>query len=348
MNAAHVFPLTRRHFVGSAGALAGSVILGVPGWAEAATKLTVNVVGFTLGIHIPLHATLGEGLAAETGQEAPDVVRIDKLPVITQSVMSGASQIGDGDIVTTLRAIEAGASLKIIGLSYNSTSLVYVGNGKTVRSLEDLAQPGKVVAVNSSGDFTYLTLVGPLRDKGIALDKLTVIDIGGSGNRVRALMAGKVDAVPMHIDQAMELASQGDYPIILKPWEVYKAWFGEVLFCDERWLAAPENRETAVAFIRAQLKSFRRANDDFGWYADMFRKYTTAPNGKSMGDDQIKAGWEILSRDVKAWPGSMETLTVENFENLLPVFKETGALNGTIDMSKALDLSILEEAKKGL
>ena len=41
--------------------------------------------------------------------------------------------------------------MKIIGLVFNSTSLVFVVNGNKVKQLQDFQKPDTVVAVNSVG-----------------------------------------------------------------------------------------------------------------------------------------------------------------------------------------------------
>jgi NitT/TauT family transport system substrate-binding protein len=340
--------LTRRSLLAASAGLALGGARMPLALAQAGRSLKVNVAGFSLGIHIPAISALREGIAAVPGYAPCEVIRIDKLPMITQSVLGGSSEIADGDVVTTLKAAEAGADIKIIGLAFNSTSLIFVANGKRVKKLEDLQEPGRVVAVNSIGDFTHVMLIGPLLKRGVDLSKITITEIGGSGNRMRALIAGKVDAVPIHVDQAASVQKEGDFPILLRPWAEYKAWFGEVFFTTGAWLQKPENRKAAVDLMRATLVAFRKADTDFAWYAGQYRKHATVKDAAKEGDDTIRSAWSTLKDEVKAWPPSMDTLTPENFQELMPVYKAAGALNGSLDMRKVVDRSILEEALKGL
>ncbi len=340
--------LTRRSVLGSAAGLAAAGAFPYPLLAQTPPKLTINIVGFTLGIHIPAISAFREGFAKIGNNPQPDVVRIDKLPVIIQSVVSGAAQIGNGDVITALRAAEAGADLRIIGLGFSTTSLVFVANADRVKTLADLGAPERVVAVNSIGDFTHAMLIGPLKKAGVDVAKLTVIEIGGSGNRTKALLSGKVDAVPIHVDQAAALAGQGNYKILLKPWEEYDAFFGEVIFTTGEFLAKPENRQAAVDLMRSVVLAFRQANSDFDWYLDQYRKYSTAPNAKDITAEQLKPAWETLRSDVKAWPGSMETLTPATFAKLIPLYQTASGLGGTVDINKVIDRSVLDAALKGI
>ena len=223
-------------------------------FAQAKRTLEVPLPAFTLAIHIPFVAAMREILPTVGAYEPANLVRFDSLRVITQTVVSGSHDVADGDAITTLRATEAGADLKIIGLAFNSTSLVFVVNGKKIKSLTDLQRPDTVVAVNSMGDFTHVMLIGPLLKRNVDLSKVTVVEIGGSGARVRALLSGRVDAVPIHFDQAVALSQQGDYPIMIEPWKEYQAWFGEVLFATGAWLKKPENERAAIDLLKATAR----------------------------------------------------------------------------------------------
>jgi NitT/TauT family transport system substrate-binding protein len=334
-----------------AGALGGGILeaaAGRPAWAQAGRVLDIPVVGFTLGIHVPSMAAMKEILPTLPGYAAAKTTRFASQRVITQTIVSGSGDIGAGDPIITLRAAEAGADVKIIGLVFNSTSLVFVVNGNKVKQLQDLQKPDTVVAVNSKGDFTHVLLVGPLLKRGVDLGKVTVVEIGGSGARTKALLAGRVDAVPVHFDQAFDIAKQGNYPVLLDPAKEYKAWFGEVYFATSDWLKKPENKRAAVDLLKANLIAFRKASSDYAWFAGQYRKHSTVEKAAEQGDDVIKPVWEVLVKQVNAFPGNMDTFTVQNFKDLVPVYKAAEALEGKVDVAKIVDRTCLDQALKEL
>ena len=102
-----------------AGVAAGGVLgLGAcrRGDESGPRRIGVHTVGSTLGIHTPAIAAWSELLGEVPGYGPATITRLDRLPVVTQSIISGAGDIGDGDILTTLRAIRAGLSdLRILG-----------------------------------------------------------------------------------------------------------------------------------------------------------------------------------------------------------------------------------------
>ncbi len=330
------------------GILGGRLTGSVPAWAQSGRVLDIGIVGFTLGIHIPSVAAMKEVLPTFPGYAAAKTTRFASQRVITQTIVSGQGDIGAGDPIITMRAAEAGADVKIFGLVFNNTDLVFVANGNKIKQLQDLEKPGTVVAVNSKGDFTHVLLVGPLLKRGIDLTKVTVVEIGGSGARTRALLAGRVDAVPVHFDQALELAKEGNYPVLLDPAKEYKAWFGEVYFATAEWLGKPENKRAAVDLLKANLIAFRRADKDFAWFADEYRKYSTDKDAAKAPDAAIRPVWDLLRQQVKAWPTNMDTFTVENFKDLIPVYKAAEAIQGTVNVNEVVDRTYLDQALKEL
>jgi len=334
-----------------AGAISGGFLGAAAGrtaWAQAGRVLDIPVVGFTLGIHVPSMAAMKEILPTLPGNAAAKTTRFASQRVITQTIVSGSGDIGAGDPIITLRAAEAGADVKIIGLVFNSTSLVFVVNGNKVKQLQDLQKPEIVVAVNSKGDFTHVLLVGPLLKRGVDLGKVTVVEIGGSGARTKALLAGRVDAVPVHFDQAFDIAKQGNFPVLLDPAKEYKAWFGEVYFATSDWLKKPENKRAAVDLLKANLMAFRKASSDYAWFAAQYRKHSTVEKAAEQGDDVIKPVWEVLVKQVNAFPGNMDTFTVQNFKDLIPVYKAAESLEGKVDVAKIVDRTYLDQALKEL
>ena len=347
--------LSRRDVLKTLALGAGASVLGEPmlaggstAWAQGGRVLDIPIVGFALGSHVPSLVAMKDILPTFPGYAPAKTTRFASQRVITQTIVSGSGDIGGGDPIITIRAAEAGADVKIIGLVFNNTSLVFVVNGNKIKQLQDLQKPEIVVAVNSKGDFTHVLLVGPLLKRGVDLSKVTVVEIGGSGARTKALLAGRVDAVPVHFDQALDLAKQGNYPVLLEPSKEYPAWFGEVYFAMAEWLKKPENKRAAVDLLKAHLIAFRRASKDFAWYADQYRKYSTNPDAAKASNEDLRPVWDTLVGKINSWPGAMEPFTVENFKGLLPVYKAADAIQGTVNIEQVIDRSYLEQAVKEL
>jgi len=108
--------VTRRKLIGSGVSLGVLGSLGIsPPEAIAQSKriLKLNIVANSLGIHIPYMGALNEMLPG-LGYGQPQIDRISRLETITQSILSGSAEVGSGDAISVLRAVQAGADLKII------------------------------------------------------------------------------------------------------------------------------------------------------------------------------------------------------------------------------------------
>ncbi len=330
--------------VGAASLTKGSVPKAA---AQGGRALGINLLGFSLGIHIPSIAAALDLLPATPGYGPPKIARLDQIRTLTQTLIAGAAEIGETDPMTVFRAVESGADLKIIGNVYLNTSLVFVANADKIRDFKDLEKSGVTVAVNGRGDTTFTLLAGPLLKRGVDLKKITIVEIGGSGARMQALMAKRVDAVPMHFDQAAQVATQGNFKVLLEPWKEYRAWINEVWAVNGAWLRKPENQRVAVDLMKTVMIASRRANHDLPWYTEEYRKHATLPNAGQATAEEIRPLWRKLADEVKAWPPG-NAFRVEDFRELLPVYKAADAILGTVKVDQVVDTAYAEQALKEL
>jgi NitT/TauT family transport system substrate-binding protein len=330
--------LTRR------GLLAGSG-LAVSGLARAdgGRSLKINLLGYCLGDHVPTTAAVMEMLPQTPGFAPPQTARIDQMRTVAQTVIAGAAELGETDPIVTMSAVEAGADLKVVGLWYSQTSLVLVADASRIKDYKDLANPANVVAVNQKGDITQVCLLGPLLEAGIDINKISFVEIGGSGARMRALLAGRVQAVPVHLDQAAQMTKDGRFKVIIEPWKAYHPWVNEVWAVTGAWLKEPENEKALVALLKANIAAYRRANTDYAWYADMYRRYATVPDPEKQ-DAVVRPLWEALANEVKSWP-PQDGPAPDDIERLIPLYKAAGAVRGTV---RARDFVVVDYVKQAL
>lgn len=317
-------------------------------FAQSGRVLKINTLASAAAVNVPMQTALRSELQKIAGFAAPEVRPTAKIPQIAQEVIAGASDLGDADVASTLAGAEAGADIKIIGLSYSNTSQVIVVNADKTKSLEDVAANGGTIAVNSIGDFMYVMLLGALAKRNIDAKSINFVEMGSSGDRARALLAGRVDAVPMHVEQAAQLATQGNYQILVRPWQEFDNWFSAVIIATDEWLKADENKAAAVAVVKSVLTSFRQTNADYDWYKARVAEFASSKDLKAAGDDFLKPVWQTLTTEIKAFPGDMGSLNADAFAKVIPVYKQAGALKGTVDLSKVIDRTYLEQALKEL
>lgn len=345
-------PRTRRGVLGlGAGALAAASVESLPRSALAAGGriLKISTLPGFAAVNVPTQTAFRIILGTMPGYAVPELQPTAKIPQIVQQVLAGSAEIGDGDVASTMAAAEAGSDVRIIGLSYNNISMVVVLNGKKHDSLEALARAGGVIAVSGIGDFMYVMIRGVFKKRGIDASKINFVELGSGGDRVRALLAGRVDAIPMHIEDVAPVQSRGgDFKVVVRPWEVYDDWFSAVIMARAQWLEKDENKAAAVAVLKSILTAFRRSDDDFEWFKARTHDYASSDYLKTSTDEILKPVWQTLSRDARAFPRAMEQMTPDEFAKVLPIYKEVGALKGTIDFGKLIDRTYLEQAVREL
>ena len=317
-------------------------------FAQSGRVLKINTLASAAAINVPMQTALRSELQQIAGFAAPEVRPTAKISQIAQEVIAGSADLGDADVASTLAGAEAGADLKIIGLSYSNTSQCIVVNADKTKSLEDVAASSGTIAVNSIGDFMYVMLLGVLKKRNIDPKSVNFVEMGSSGDRARALLAGRVDAVPMHVEQAAQIATQGNFQILVRPWQEYSNWFSAVVVSTGKWLEADENKAAAVAVLKSVLTSFRKTNTDYDWYKARVGEYASSKDLKAAADDFLKPVWQTLTTEIKAFPGDMAPMIPDEFAKVIPVYKEAGVLKGTVDLDKVIDRTYLEQAVKEL
>jgi len=329
-----------------AAGIGGTILLPAVARAQKGRSLHLELQGFSLGIHVPQVMAVRD-LMVQAGYAEPKLDRIESMQVITQSIVASSAEAGDSDVVSALRSTEAGAKVTLVGLVYNSTSQVLVVNADKIKSHEDFKNPENAIALNSRGDFIYVMISGALARNNVDIDDTTIIEMGGSGSRMKALLAGRVAAVPVHFDQAAEVLKQGNFKVLVEPWKVYDRWISEAWLVNRSWLGEKENQRALVDLNKAMITSFRRANADYSYFARGYRKYATVPGAADISDDALRPIWQRLSTEIRAWPddGGFKR---EYFKQLLPVYRQARAVKAEPDLNTAVEPRFVDQALQEL
>ena len=337
--------------LGLGAAMLRGAAVAVPGIGTALAQqrrtLDLQLLGFALGIHVPATAAFMSIMPAMPGYAEPKTARLSEIRMVTQTMIGGSADIGESDPPTVLSAAEAGAQFKIVGKPYDSTSLVFVVNGDRVKTLADLAKPETRVAIGARGDITHVILAAPLLKRGIGLEKMTILELPGSGTRLSALLSGKIDAGSLHFDQVESIMGKGNFQILIEPWKEFTGWTNEVWVVRTEWLRKPENERALTDFLKANLIAFRRANADFDWYLDSFRKYVTLKDADKMTAATLRPIWEKLRTEVRAWPND-GNFSVAAIQAMLPACKAADAIRGTVKVEDIVETRYLQQALKEL
>ena len=166
---------------------------------------------------------------------------------ITPSLIGGSIQIGFINASQLVIADKAGADIVAIGQGADPSPYSLV-TARSVKTLADLR--GKTLSLAEPGDVYAEATKEILRKAGLNPDTDVNIRYGGNSNqRMAALIAGAVDAVPLVPPQDRVLIEQGFNAVAFYP-DYFPNLTLSVTAVTRSWAA--NNSATLKAFMRAQ------------------------------------------------------------------------------------------------
>ncbi len=211
---------------------------------------------------------------------------------VMKSIVAGATESVEITPTSPLAAMEKGAKLKIVASFMPGLNYVLYSK-KDVKDLKDLY--GRTVAVTAPGSFPELLLRTTMQRQGLDPSKVQLIQAGGDPDRVKALLAGKVDAAVAAIEFLHRVEAAHE-KLLVNFAEVLPHWTRNVVVTTDqvikerpddlrRFLVAKtkgvrytlEHRDETIAVM---AKVSKQEPSEVAWVYDWFvRKKLMQPNG---------------------------------------------------------------------
>jgi ABC-type nitrate/sulfonate/bicarbonate transport system substrate-binding protein len=186
----------------------------------------------------------------------------------TRALVAGAVDTVEITPTSPLAAIEKGAKLKIVasfmpGLNY----VLYVK--KDIVDLRGLY--GRVVAVSAPNGFPDLVLRTAMQREGLDPTRLRLVQGGGDPDRVKALIAGKVDATVASIEFLHQL-ERADRRLLIDFSDILPEWTRNVIVTTDRVIR--ERPDELRRFLIAKAKGVRYCLEHRDETIGLMAKYT--------------------------------------------------------------------------
>lgn len=338
--------ISRRRFLIDA-TKAGATVLGGCGaialsphqiWAATEKRsLKFARLTYCLGLHVPGTVGRFEMPVKYYGYGPPVVHKFQKgIEAITMT-LAGTTEFAQCDPVLPIRAAETGKDIKVIASGYEWTTLVVTVNSDKIKTWKDFEKPGIRVGIASKGAMQSAYWNTALKKNGVDMKKVMFIEIGGSGSRMRAFLAGKIDASLQHLDQVWKMEKMGPYKFLAYPNEIFDYWNQEILAVSGKWLKKKENERAAVDVIKGVMRAIKKTREDPDWYVEKYRKWATTKL-KGVTDDDIKKLYNALKNDLGLWPEDLG-YSHEKFDKVRILYQDAGYDKGTV---KTEDLFLME------
>jgi NitT/TauT family transport system substrate-binding protein len=188
-----------------------------------------------------------------------------------QMLVAGTVEASQTIGPTTLAAILRGAPLKIV-MIFNDKPSYWLYSKKAIRGFADLK--GAKVASSTPGSTNDRLLKIVLEKNHVDWKKdLTIIYIGTSDVRIRALLSGAVDAAVLTLPGNLLAKDSGFYELASFESEVGALTGG--VATNEAFLT--KSRDAATRFLRATLKGLKFFNNDREGASRIMAKYMNIP-----------------------------------------------------------------------
>ena len=313
-----------------------ALVVGIAaGWQgllnEASGLETVNLALTNRNFQMALYPIAQErGYMREEGIDVKLILVRSELSI--QAMIAGSFQFSMAGTMGLVNVAKGGAPLKVI-LATNDKVLSWILSKPEVTSLKELK--GKRVAVSGVTSATTIMAKQVLAKHGLNVDRdLSLINTGGTGNSIRALMAGSVDAIVASAGERYAGRPGGFRELVFVGDEVKNSW-GTMATTDQ---LIQENPKLVAGIVKASLKALRFIHKE--------REATIAIAMKFAGLDKNLA--TQMYDDLVGTFTQNGIVDEETQRNDIEVIRQITKTTETIPIQRAYDFRFAREADRQL
>jgi len=276
-------------------------------------------------VSYPVFIAQERGFFEKNGLKA-EIIRINSEPTTYQALISGDIDATSGAPTGLVQSNIQGVPVVSLGSWDNLVSYTMV----TREKIDDLAQlRGKKVGINRLGGKSSLILRVMLEDAGLNTSKdVTLLQLGGSQERLAALIRGGIDAAPVDFVFEPKMKQMGFHLVAGKK----TAFMNGPITVTVAALKA--NRGKWVRFVRAYLEATQYMTTQREGSMEVLKKIIQTDEKETLenGYEQmrIRATVDLVPPEA----------AVENLVKMMTYVDKRAA---TVDRSKLADYSILRE-----
>jgi NitT/TauT family transport system substrate-binding protein len=214
----------------------------------AATELTP----FKIGISAPVVTIVPVWMAETAGLYAKEGLKVEVISTEggsrgLQVLLSGEIQGMHVGLAPVVQANTAGADLRAI-TSTSNTVPITVFTKPSIKDANGLK--GSTIGISTFGSETDIAISLMLKKLGLARKDVTISQVGGSGQRLGALLTGRIDAAPLLQPGIAMAQAKGFYPILDLAAEK-TPWIFDAVVVTKSYMQ--QHRDTVTQFVRAYI-----------------------------------------------------------------------------------------------
>ena len=298
--------------------------VGAGAAASAQERVRIGVPLFPT-VSYPVLIAHEKGIFEKNGLKA-EIIRINSEPTTYQALISGDIDATSGAPTGLIQSNLQGVPVVSLGSWDNLVSYTVMTKDK----IDDLSQlRGKKIGINRLGGKSSLILRVMLEDAGLNTSKdVTLLQLGGSQERLAALVRGGIDAAPVDFAFEPKMKQLGFHLVPSKK----TPFMNGPLTVTTASLKA--NRGKWTRFVKANLEATQYMISNREGSIDVLRKIIGS-NEKETIDYAYEQMRQRVAVDLVAPEAAVE--------NLIKMVAYVDKRATTVDRSKLTDYSILKE-----
>jgi len=276
-------------------------------------------------VSYPVFIAYERGIFEKNGLKA-EIIRINSEPTTYQALISGDIDATSGAPTGLVQSNIQGVPVVSLGSWDNLVSYTMV----TREKIDDLAQlRGKKVGINRLGGKSSLILRVMLEDAGLNTSKdVTLLQLGGSQERLAALIRGGIDAAPVDFVFEPKMKQMGFHLVAAKKTPFMNGPITVTV------ASLKANRGKWVRFVKAYLEATQYMTTNREGSMDVLKRIIQTDDKET-----LENGYEQMRQRATVDLMPPEA-AVENLVKMLTYIDKRAA---TVDRSKLADYSILRE-----
>lgn len=292
--------------------------------ASAQDRVRVGVPLFPT-VSYPVLIAQEKGFFEKNGLKA-EIIRINSEPTTYQALISGDIDATSGAPTGLVQSNLQGVAVVSLGSWDNLVSYTVMTKDK----IDDLSQlRGKKVGINRLGGKSSLILRVMLEDAGLNTSKdVTLLQLGGSQERLAALVRGGIDAAPVDFAFEPKMKQMGFHLVPSKK----TAFMNGPITVTVANLKA--NRGKWVRFVKAYIEATHYMTVNKSGALDVLKKIIASDDRETLDHAyeqmRARATVDLISPDAA-------------IENLVKMMTYVDKRSAGIDRSKLTDYSIVRE-----
>jgi len=254
------------------------------------------------------------------------------------------AQLQSGDVDGFSNAVAGGLGAAIAGIQLVEFALVNPREDYVFITRPDLTSlgqlKGKKIGVLDTTSINYPQALIVLKRANLDAGDVNITIAGGQSSRLAALVAGRIDGTMLSHAAAIQLVPQG-YHVLYDFTKQSASMYDDNIFAMKSWLAT--HKALAIAVNKAILQTFVWFNNPKNEDAVVNDAVALAPGTDVAATKQLFSNLRDLH-----WAVEKATLNIPTLKYEAALFRQVGAVTGTIPIGQWANVAYANAAKNAL